>query len=841
MRRFRWFLGFLGLVALTSACGGDEADHVTADGALDAAADAEVRGEATDASPEAADVAPGDATPDAPEGETDVRPYDYPDAAFVHTEKAPPVTGATAPWSTDEPTAWYRTPDRLPDPGVTSLSLAGGRVWVGTASGLFVHHEDLDVFVAVALPGGGGGVTAVASTLDAGGRLVVVTPERLDFLDPVNGGGESLAFPGGTLTAAAVDHDDVWVGSDRGLWHVEGAFLVAVEPTAELAVRSVVAEGVAWMATDLGLKGWNGVGLLTVAASDGALLDDDVRGVALEGDRLWVATAKGLAVWGPEGQGRTFPAGVGGLPSDDLRAVAALEGQVAFSHGRGATRLGVTGSFDAEVTNTDHYVSQRWLPTDTVTAVALSPAGALWVGTTGGLVRIEDREHTFAEKEAVLDAKARADFWRMDGFVAEEIYSDDAWNPTTWSVGDFDNDGLWTQMQIGAWCYAYAVTKDEKYYQAARKALDVMFLEIDVPAVDFVAAGLGRGFVARSLARDDEGAVYLSKTTDPRWHPVDYQGHTYYWKDDTSSDEVDGHFFGYPLFYDLCAKTDAERAEVADHAVALARFIAENGFVLLDVDGEPTYFGHWEPAIVGVAADGLDACKKNAKLADDPIEAISLCFDAWGGGGWLNSMQILGTMLAAWHMSGDPYFYDQYERLIREFNYDFVATPHAQTFTITNPAIMNHSDHELAMLAYHTLIRYEPNDDRRLTWLQGLLFFYDYEKVERNPLWAAFVSVLAGAQVAENDLALQSLREIPFDRRAWPIDNTHRNDADPWPNDRHDNPQVDRVFPYDEIKTTWWNTNFHATADGGDGRVLVGPVAWTLPYWIFRYAGVIGP
>jgi len=836
MRRFPWLAG---LVTLALACSGggtealpdggaDSSDAVVADLPSDPGLDAPEPADAVEAEP--ADTEPAD-----------VRPYDYPDATFVHVEKASPVTSASASWSADEAVALYRTPERLSDLSVTALSLAGGSVWAGTASGLFVFGPAADVFTPIVLPGGPGPVSAIAGALDAGGRLVVASPEHLDFVGVAGGGGEALEFPGGTLTSVAVDGADVWVGTDQGLRYVDVAFLQPVAETAGLAIRALAVdgEGVVWMATDLGLKGWNGAGLLTVTASDGALADDDTRAVAFDGQALWVGTAEGVARR-LEGGWKVFRAEPGGLPSAAVRALYASPGSVgvAVAHERGATRFAASATDGSLVV--DHYVSQRWLPDDHATAVALEPDGTVWVGTSAGVSRIAYQQHTFAEKEATLDALAQADFWRMDGFVGEEIFSDDAWNPTTWSVSDFDNDGLWTQMQIGAWCYAYAVTKDETYYQAAHKAMATMFLQIDVPAVSFEAAGKTRGFVARSLVRDDEGALFESKASDPQWVRATYQGHDYYWKSDTSSDEVDGHFFGFPLYHDLCAKDDAERAEVADHAVALARTIAEAGFVLNDLDGLPTYFGHWEPERIGVAADGLDACKKNAKEAPDPVAAITLCFEAWGGGGWLNSVEILGTMLAAWHMSGDPYFYDQYEHLIRDHKYDVVATPHEQTFTITQPNIMNHSDHELAMLAYHTLIRYEPNDERRLKWIQGLLFFYEHEKIERNPLWAAFVSVLAGAQVADNPAGLQSLREIPLDRRDWSVDNTHRRDAKPWPNDRHGGLQVDRVFPYDEIKTTWWNTNFHAIQDGGSGRALIGPVAWTLPYWVWRYAGVIG-
>jgi hypothetical protein len=133
-----------------------------------------------------------------------------------------------------------------------------------------------------------------------------------------------------------------------------------------------------------------------------------------------------------------------------------------------------------------------------------------------------------------------------------------------------------------------------------------------------------------------------------------------------------------------------------------------------------------------------------------------------------------------------------------------------------------------------------PNDDRRQQWIDGLLFFYEWEKVERNPLWAAYVALLAGFEHTQMEAALQSLREMPSDRREWPVDNSHRKDAGAWPDDRHGDAQFDQVFAYDEIRTVWWNGNLHIKTSGGNPKVVSGPLAWLLPYWALRHAGVIG-
>ena len=52
----------------------------------------------------------------------------------------------------------------------------------------------------------------------------------------------------------------------------------------------------------------------------------------------------------------------------------------------------------------------------------------------------------------------------------------------------------------------------------------------------------------------------LWKKLSPRW-PVSADG-KWYWKADTSSDELDGHFFFYALYYDLVATSDDEKRRV---------------------------------------------------------------------------------------------------------------------------------------------------------------------------------------------------------------------------------------------------------------------------------------
>lgn len=769
----------------------------------------------------------------------------YPDANFIHKMTATPVFSATEPYKMDE-SYQYLGGEKLREPNVTSLSWAQGVLFAGTAAGLYRFHDGEDKFIQVGEEAGlSGYIYDISRGTTWALEVAVCSGQGIFLVDTESFGVRKIGDMETPVVACECSGDHVYFSvSDGGLYVIDLSLSDTLVPLAGATETGVVRDiaidedRLVFLATEKGLFVYHPTaGFMLETKDDNRLLDDDLYAVRAKDGKLVIGSKQGVVVIeGENVEKRGF--GPGELPLGDIVSLDFSEDFLLLGHKVGATSLVREQGKPLIQGQVNHYVSQRWLPSNDVRAVAIDDKGNQWIGTSKGISRISWVERTLKDVARYMEDLLDAHFWRL-GFVSSDARANDPYTPTEWRVWDKDNDGLWTQMQIGAWCYAYSVTKNEEYYQKARRAMEMMFLQIDIPAVDFERVGLGRGFVTRSLVRDDEGAVFEDKKNRSNWHLVEYGGHQWYWKDDTSSDETTGHFFGYPIYYDLCAKDEAERREVAEHAAALARYIKRHGYRLVDLDGETTTYGHFEPERLAAAADGLQPCLEKASQQEDPAQAIAACIGSWHGEGWLNSIEILGHMLAAWHMTGDKEFYDAYEELYTTYKYSVISMPHAETFTITDKSIANHSDHELAMLAYHTLIRYEPNPERRERFIQGLLFLYEYEKGERNPLWTAFVSLLAGADKAEVEDGLRSLLEIPMDRRDWLVDNTHRKDALDWPDDRHGHKQFDRVFPYDEIGSVWWNMNLRKKVFGGDGRNFRGPMAWLLPYWAFVYAGLI--
>ncbi len=749
----------------------------------------------------------------------------YPDPGFIYRVDTHVQTATDEAFLQERPTL-YRTTDVLPDLDVSALAVVGGVVFAGTPSGLFRFDKTAGNLVPEALAAGEQPAIIVISARPlSDGRLVLASANAV-LLHAAPGQTESIAV-GASPTSVTARGTQIFAGTESGLYRISAGSAEQVAEAGALAVHDldIDAGGAVWLATAGGLKKLEGGQLYTFDQASGKLADDDVRAVfALETGGVVAGTASGVARVGTAAD-TVWHAALGEkLPYADVTSVWAQGDLVLLGHGIGATL--VRGDFQ----KADHYHSLRWIPAEKVTAVALEADSTRWLGTPAGITRIALESTTLAEK-ADLFEQLNEKFWRLD-FVSCEGNLADPWRPEgALQHWDHDNDGLWTEMQVAAWSFAAAASGDAAYCQQARRAMRGMQRLIDIPAVSFQAIGRERGFVARSFVRDDETHIFPQKAENPQWVLVEDfagEGHDYYWKSDTSSDETTGHFFGYPLFYDFCADA-AEKAELADHLGALARSIMEHDFYLIDMDGQETTWGHWGLQTLPIALDGLSECTKTY-----PVDK---CYSAAYGGGWLNAIEILGHMLAAYHLTGDPAFYDAYKFLLRN-RYDELVDFSEDVWTVTNRTIANHSDHELAMLAYHTLIRYEPDQARRERWITSLLGMYQYEIPERNPLWAAIVAgfVSDGYHLDE---ALGTLREWPEDWREWLVDNSHRRDAVYDVADRHGRDQFKTVLPYDEIRTMKWNGNPYAVRDGGDGRTMQAPWPWLLPYWMFRYHGLI--
>jgi len=601
---------------------------------------------------------------------------------------------------------------------------------------------------------------------------------------------------------------------------------LAVAPAGELAVAA--AEG-------LFLRNESGV-WKTEHPHDGdrSWAPRDVRGVAFDSEgRLWFASPQGAGY--RTATGWKLITGLEGLPYDDFTTVTAGEpGVIWFGTKRGAIR------FDGKIW--EYREGLRWLPDDDVHTIAVSAHGDAWFATSKGVGLIERKQTTLAEKaryfEDEIDKRHRRTPY---GYVAA-VELPKAGDKNEWIQHDTDNDGLWTAMYGAGECFGYAATHDPLAKQRARKAFEALrFLSEVTQGGEHPAPP---GFPARAIRptsgpdpnqydskeRDINTRAnhdHLWKVLSPRW-PKSADG-KWYWKSDTSSDELDGHYFFYAVYYDLAAETPQEKEDVRKVVRAITDHLLDHNYSLIDWDGTPTRWAIYDPV----------------SLNDNR--------DWWANRG-LNSLSMLSYLKVAEHMTGDEKYTRAYNKLVTQDKY---ATNMMVAKITAGPGSGNQSDDEMAFMSYYDLIKYETNDDLRQKYAYSLANYWNMERAEMNPFFNFVAAAsLEGKKFTDafeprcltldgdwlND-SVDTLRRLPLDRIDWKHVNSHRKDIIParlfTPEDedrqglgyRRDG----RVLPVDERFFEFWNHNPYQLDTGGAGHSLGDGAVFLLPYYMGLY------
>ena len=480
------------------------------------------------------------------------------------------------------------------------------------------------------------------------------------------------------------------------------------------------------------------------------------------------------------------------LPVSEITVIAETTSAIWFGTARGAIRYS-----PADGNRVSYYAGQRWLPDDQVTGIGFEPTGPsgdrsiVWIETAKGFSRIEFNRISLLDKATSFEARVRARHVRW-GLTADSRLTRPGDLSSNQMVSS-DNDGLWTAMYVAAECFRYAVTRDSTARDYARQGLAALLRLEQITGLS--------GFPARSFIKIGEDVQPM----DGEWHTTpDGQ---WRWKGDTSSDEIVGHYFVYPIYYDLVANDD-EKQQIRAAVTRITNHILDNNYQLIDADGQRTRWGWWGP-------DAIWA---------DPDET------------GLRALHLLSHLRVAHHITGSQRYLDAYNELISRHRYHLLA----RNQKINYPGHVNHSDDELAFLSYYPLLQYETDPKLREVYVQSLDRSWQVERFERNPLWNLIYATGTGAREFDRDDALRTLREIPMDLIAWTVANSHRLDVpfDPLA-DRFGRSQALIVLPYDELPMSKWNGNPYRL-DGGNGGTSEDDGAYfLLPYWLGRFHKLI--
>lgn len=565
-----------------------------------------------------------------------------------------------------------------------------------------------------------------------------------------------------------------------------------------------------------------------------------VRAAARDSEgKLWFAVTAGVARETDEGW--CFYTGEDGLPYNDFTCMAAgPDGVMWFGTTRGVIR------FDGE--HWAYRQGRRWLPDDEVLSIRIELDGAAIVTTPKGVGRIGWRPMTFAEKAEFYEDEMERYIRRTPlGYVCE-VGLEQPGDKFAIIYRDSDNDGLWTSMYGAGECFAYAATKDPRAKDRAQRAFEALrFLQK-------VTQGCGhappKGYVARTILpadgpdpnagrieRDREARATgdkLWKVYEPRW-PKSADG-KWYWKSDTSSDELDGHYFFYPLYHDLVADTEAEKERVREVVRDLTDHLIAHNYALIDHDGTPTRWAIYSP-------DALNA---------DPN---------WWSERGLKSLSMLSYLAVAEHMTGDARYAAASRELIDVHHYDTNAmVPKIQQGFGSG----NQSDDEMAFMCFYNLLRYSKDDALKERIRYSFYQAWMLEAKEMNPFFHfAYAAHGLGATTTNPwgtfpidpwdgwlDDAMATLKGFPLDRCNWALENSHRIDIIRLPRaqsiDPYDTGASGRgyrvngkVLPVEERHFNHWNTDPWRLDYHGNGTELASGTVFLLPYYMGLYHGFI--
>jgi hypothetical protein len=451
---------------------------------------------------------------------------------------------------------------------------------------------------------------------------------------------------------------------------------------------------------------------------------------------------------------------------------------------RGAFRL----SHDNKVC--EYFAGQRWLPDDRVTGIGLD-GGATWLETAKGFARVEYKPMTLEDKSKAFVARvqARHNRWGLTAESTLRVAGDLSTNQTHSN----DNDGLWTAMYVAAECFRHKVTGAADARENARRGMAAVLRLESITGVS--------GFPARSFIKTGEE----QQPGDGEWH--DTPDKRWRWKGDTSSDEIVGHYFAYPIYFDLVAD-ESEKPLLRGAIDRITNHILDHDYRLVDVDGKQTTWGWWGP----------DAVWENS--------------DETG----LRPLHILSHLAVAMHMTDDAAYRAKYraayDTLIKTHKYHLLT----RNQKVVVPGLVNHSDDQLAFLSYYPLLRYETDPALLAVYRESLWRTWQVERPERNPLWNFIYAAGGGAKEYDRAESVRTLREMPMDQVEWTVTNSHRLDVplDPIA-DRHGGPQALVVLPYDELPVSKWNANPYELDGGSGGHAEGDGVYFLLPYWMGRY------
>jgi hypothetical protein len=683
----------------------------------------------------------------------------------------------------------------------------GGSVWIATKNGIYQKLPDTRDW-SLMISGQSQG-PAYDLDSDESGNIWIAAWDGV--YSNLNGTLSRMDGPTPPIAKVVAADEGVYALGPYGVWFYQGNTWVKKNYATARSMRAAVSDGKGglWIGSDVGLYHCDGTNT-TVYQKNEDLISAYVTGLDFDSQgNLWVGGLGGVTIRkGSERMGEKRPEH--GITNSEVNVVRkSPDGKMWVGTNYGITRF-TPGEAEYSVR-----LSRRWLMSDAVRDIDFDKNGNAWIATANGVSAIKRRGMTLAQKADYFYDQLITRHVREPWIVARfklEVPGD----TSTIVPDDDDNDGEYTSGYLAMESFRYAATGSQEAKERAKKAFDFLYYLREVTGSD--------GFFARTIVPADWAETHdMNRTftpqelaeeiiSNPRQKPVEIRWHLsedgkWMWKGDTSSDELDGHFFGYYWYYNLVAD-DAEKKRIADHVDKITDHLVRHDFYLVDVDGQHTKWGVWSPQ----------------SLNHDP---------EWVPEKPLNSLEILSFLKFAHKITGRELYQDEYMKLISKEGYLAAA----KNLYASNPAWETYFDIYLALYIYPALINYEESPHLQAEYRAHLDQWFAKFKETKSPFLNFTYNLLAGGS-DELENSIFFLKDAPLDLVDWYIDNGRREDLHLVRRPVLEEVQVNELRPPSEYRTVRWDKNPYVAVAGNPGEEFE-PVYWLLPYWMGRYAGLI--
>lgn len=515
-------------------------------------------------------------------------------------------------------------------------------------------------------------------------------------------------------------------------------------------------------------------------------------------------------------QGYLFTPGnklISKVPCSEITCVSKIENEIWFGSTNGAFRLNSDKTYS-------YFAGERWLPGNMVFDIQPGPENSVLILTDKGIGQLHFQKMTLEEKAHFYEKQVRKKNIRY-GFNCSSVQMPNGYS--TAQTGPQPSDNLWTGMYLVSQLYRYKVTGSAEAKQNAMEAFEAMERLHTVTGIP--------GLFGRSFERDyktentkTEGwELKELKSGSPAmiWLPCkDHPNWT--WRSTASSDQTVGQIFALTAILELADDTlwKQRALTMLDN---LMNYIVDNNLYIIDVDGEPTLWGKWNPDYVNSFPTNVGDRK-------------------------INSSNIIAFLQTAYKFTGKEKYREKAFEMMDKFGYlenlmrpmseigksDSTASEWAKTLSHE----WNHSDDEMYFLAYWGLYPYAFSPELKEKFREAIRDHWEAERPEKNALWN-FTYAMTGAKDFDLKESVDFLQQYPIDMRNWAVQNSHRKDIELLPANFR-NQTTKTLLPLGEIPLYRHNGEIFRLDSQGNGTSLIsaGDV-WLLPYWMGRYLGVI--